>query len=266
MKFDGILHRISDSNRERPSEPARRSGEDSPAVFYGIAIAAGAAASALTFTQSGISLLLLLAVAIAALVLLRMWTVGIVLLIIQGALLFGQPQALMVRVSPFDLILAAGVMTLLLAACRYFVIAPELSPVADLSDSTIRYLPERFRESLAGQLSRRARRFSVAERSTGLLRIVLAVAGAAFLLRSVPVNPYALDEARLIPSGLRLISLGVLLLSIFLVTDLLLDTMTWRRISLREARLFLRSVLTSWCDRELRAVNRHDAKQRRKRR
>jgi hypothetical protein len=92
------------------------------------------------------------------------------------------------------------------------------------------------------------------------------VGGAAFLLRSIPVNPYALDEAWLIPSGLRVISLGILLLAIFLVTDFLLDVMTWRRISLIEARVFLRSVLTSWCDRELRAINRHDLNQRRPRR
>lgn len=265
MKHDGVLRRISESNREK--KPERRSAESksSPAFFYAMAMVAGATAAAMMFRRGGVSLLVFFAVALGALVILRRWTVGVILLLIQAALLAGQPQVLMDRASTSDLILASAVITLVIASCRFLMIAPELSPVADLSRATQRMLPRRFQHT-PGPLTRRNSRFCPAERFTAALRILLSVGGAAFLLRSIPVNPRALDEAWLIPSGLRLISLGVLLLAIFLVTDLLIDVLTWRRISPREARVFLRSVLTSWCDRELRTVHRHELKQPRSRR
>ena len=265
MKPEGVLRRISDSNRETKTAHRPPNDESEPAFFYAIAMAAGATATAMLFTRGGVSLLLFFAVSLGTLVVLRRWTVGVILLLVQAALLVGQRQDLMHRASISDLILASAIMTLLVAASRFLVIAPELSPVADLSEATRRYIPRRLRGTLSS-LVRRDGHFCPAERFTAALRILLAVGGAAFLLRSIPVNPYALDEAWLIPSGLRVISLGILLLAIFLVTDFLLDVMTWRRISLIEARVFLRSVLTSWCDRELRAINRHDLNQRRPRR
>jgi hypothetical protein len=266
MKPDGILQRISESNRDRPAQPHQATVEGSPALFYGIAIAAGATASAMLFTRGGAGLLILFAAGLAALVVLRLWTVGILLLVIQGALFAGQPQRLIDRVSFLDLVTAAGVMTLLVAGSRFLMIARELSPIANLSEATRRYLPRNLRESTEHDLTRHAADFGIAERGTGILRIVLAVAGAALLLRAIPVDPNSLDDAWLIPSGLRLISLAVLLLSIFLVTDLLIETVTWRRLSVREARVFVRSVLTTWCDRELRAVMYQEMKQRRNRR
>lgn len=266
MKPDGILQRISDSNRDAPALSQPATGEGSPAVFYGIAIAGGAVASALTFTRNGPELLLLFAAALAALVILRLWTVGILLLIVQAALTAGQTMDQNDSVSMFDLIIAAAVMTLLVAAGRFLMIARELSPLADLSEATRRYLPEKLRTRTDESLTRNARGFGIAERGTVILRIVLAVAGAALLLRAIPIDPNSLDDVWLIPPGLRLISLGVLMLSIFLVTDLLIEAVTWRRLSVREARVFLRSVLTSWCDRELRTIMYQEMKQRRKRR
>jgi len=265
MKPEGVLRRISDSNREKRTPHRPPNDESAPAFFYSIAIAAGATAAAMLFTRGGVSLLLFFAVSLGALVVLRRWTVGVILLLVQAALLVGQRPDLMHRASISDLILASAIMALLVAASRFLVIAPELSPVADLSEATRRYVPMRFRGTLSS-LVRRDGSFCPAERFTAALRILIAVGGAAFLLRSIPVNPYALDEAWLIPSGLRVISLGVLLLVIFLVTDFLLEVMTWRQISVSEARIFLRSVLTSWCDRDLRAINRHDLYQRRPRR
>jgi hypothetical protein len=266
MKPDSILQRISDSNQDVPLQSRQATGESSPAFFYAIAIAAGATASALTFTRNGAELLLLFAVALAALVILRLWTVGILLLIVQAALFAGQPLRLIDRVSLFDLVIAVSVMILLVAASRFLMIAEELSPLAGLSEAARRYLPGKIRKATDQTLTRDAREFGIAERGTGILRIILAVAGAALLLRAIPVNPNAEDEVQLIPTGLRLISLGVLMLSVFLVTDLLIEAVTWRRLSVREARVFLRSVLTSWCDRELRAVMYQEMKQRRKRR
>lgn len=265
MKPDGLLRRISDSNQETVTGSRQPADESSPAFFYLITMAAGATATAMMFTRGAGSFLLFLMVTLGALVILRRWTVGLVLLLIQAALLVGQPRIEMKQASLWDLILAAAAITLLAAASRFLMVAPELSPVADLSAATRRLMPRKLRGA-GSSLVRHAGHYGVAERLTLIFRVVLAVGGAAFLLRSIPVNPFALDEAWLIPSGLRLISLGVLLLAIFLVTDLLLDVVTWRRISPREARLFLRSVLTSWCDRELRAIFRHGLKQRRSRR
>ena len=266
MKPDGILKRISDSNRDAPAMSHRASDQTSPAFFYGIAIAAGAAASVTMFSRGGAGLLLGFAAGLAALAILRLWTVGILLLVIQGALFAGEPQRLIDRVSLLDLITAAGVMTLLVAGSRFLMIARGLSPIVNLSEATRRFLPGNLRASAEQEFTRHTADFGIAERSTAVLRIVLAVAGAALLLRVIPVDPGALDDAWLIPSGLRLISLAVLLLSIFLVTDLLIETVTWRSLSVREARVFLRSVLTVWCDRELRAVMYQEMKQRRNRR
>ncbi|MBC8290818.1 MAG: hypothetical protein H8E37_10930, partial [Planctomycetes bacterium] len=261
----GVLRRISESNREKKTSHRPPTDESAPAFFYAIAMAAGATAAAMLFTRGGVSLLLFFAVALGALVILRRWTVGVILLLVQAALLVGRQQDLMHRASIPDLILASAIMTLLVAASRFLIIAPELSPVADLSEATRRYVPKRFRGKL-NSLVRRDGNYCPAERFTAVLRVLIAVGGAALLLRSIPVNPFALDEFWLIPSGLRVISLGILLLTIFLVTDFLLDVLTWRRISTSEARVFLRSVLTSWCDRELRAIYRHNLKQRRRRR
>lgn len=266
MKPDGILQRISESNQDAPTLPRQVTDEGPPAFFYAMAIAVGATTSAMMFSRGGAGLLLLFAAGLAGLVVLRLWTVGVLLLVIQGALFAGQPQRLIDRVSPFDLLIAAAVMILIVAASRFLMIARELSPIASLSGATRRYLPGNLRESTEQALTRNAVDFSSAERATGLVRIVLAVVGAALLLRAIPVHPSALDDAWLIPSGLRLISLAVLMLAIVLVTDLLIETVTWRRLSYREARVFLRSVLTSWCDRELRAVMYQEIKNRRNRR
>lgn len=249
MKPDGILRRISESNQDGPLQPSQSTGETSPAFFYSIAIAAGAAASALTFSRGGVWLILLFGLALAGMMILRLWTPGVLLLIVQAALFGGQPMKLIDRVSLPDLMIAAAVITLVVAGSRFLMIARNLSPIASLSESVRRYLPDGLRESTGQTLTRNAVAFGHGERVTAILRIVLAVVGAALLLRAIPVDPTAEDTVWLIPTGLRLISLGVLMLSIFLVTDVLVETITWRRLSIREARVFLRSVLTSWCDR-----------------
>ena len=93
MKPEGVLRRISDSNRETKTSHRPPNDESEPAFFYAIAMAAGATATAMLFTRGGVSLLLFFAVSLGALVVLRHWTVGVILLLVQAALLVGQRRA-----------------------------------------------------------------------------------------------------------------------------------------------------------------------------
>jgi len=266
MKLDGQNTGRTAFSQTGPRASDSQSLSDPIATFYGLTIAAAAVTCTLTFSVARAELILLFAVAVAALFLFRMWMPGLLLLIVQTALYLEQPQLMIDRISPFDLLISFSVVTLLIASSRFLLLAPEQSPVAAVTKTTQRWLPQTFRRLTVSPLSRSGDHAGGTERATGLLRAAVAVAGAAILLMSIPIIPDSRDEVQLIPVGLRLISLGILLLGIFLVTDFLLSIVAWKRISPREARLFLGSVLTSWCDRELRTIHRQEQKLRQRRR
>ncbi|MCA9050517.1 MAG: hypothetical protein KDA89_17390, partial [Planctomycetaceae bacterium] len=71
-------------------------------------------------------------------------------------------------------------------------------------------------------------------------------------------------EYRLYPHGYRVLALGLILFAVFLVAWLLINEETWRRLTSKQARLYLRSTLLQWVFSDLRSVIRRTLRRRRR--
>lgn len=86
----------------------------------------------------------------------------------------------------------------------------------------------------------------------GLALIAVIIARALLLL--VPLNPYEANRLRFRPGELRAIYFGLVLLSIYGATWLVVREVQWRSLSAQQARFHLRGVLVQWLSRDLRRV------------
>ncbi|MEZ6130920.1 MAG: hypothetical protein R3C59_19800 [Planctomycetaceae bacterium] len=95
---------------------------------------------------------------------------------------------------------------------------------------------------------------------SGVLKIAVCATVAAVVLNAFPVNPvpgerlYTYREFSLIPSGYRLIRLSLTLFAVFLVSWIVINESVWRRLSPRQASVYLRSTFLNWVHRDLRMV------------
>ena len=94
-------------------------------------------------------------------------------------------------------------------------------------------------------------------------RALLLVLGAGLLLEMLPIEQSSVREVGLTPTGLRTISIGLVLFTGYLVLTLPLSEVRWRRLTPDQADIYLRSRLVCWLHRDLRAVERYQRRLRR---
>jgi hypothetical protein len=230
-----------------------------------------AAVSAWLLTQSfplylsTIGLLLLLAV--GATLLLRSSLIPALLFLTQAVLFVSDRSSLQAVVTLDGQIVAASLLALLLSLQRYLQL-PEPARLRELLEQTF----DRFK--LPNWLIiRRKKETTTFRSSAGFaellligLRVIAAVVFAAWLLALVPVNPEAPNDVALRPTAHRSIKLGVSFAVAVIVLNTILNSIAWRRLTPRCARLFHYLELTEWCGREIRAILRLEEKHKRRRR
>lgn len=100
------------------------------------------------------------------------------------------------------------------------------------------------------------------------LAIVIGMSAyvASQLLASVPLNPeargFTIREYRLIPTGYRVIMLGLKLFCIALVSWIAINELVWRSLSKRQAAIYLRSTFLGWIHRDFRMIAKRRIKHR----
>jgi hypothetical protein len=193
----------------------------------------------------------------------RFWTVALIFLMVQVGLFLVEPGSLGAYAdSPGSSILAMGVLALVISCCRYLTLTASPVPYRLSNRESARvamlHVRRRPRSSFVpyGILPRAESTVGKTELLTTLARIVVSVVAVSVLLVLVPLDPAAPENARLIPPAVRIITLIVVLLLIWVVTNGLLNVLVWRRLSTVEARLFLRSELSKWIHREVSSVSR----------
>lgn len=210
-------------------------------------------------------LLLLFVAAIVALVLVRLWTVAALFILVQMKLVFREAPRGVSILSDGELLFGIGVMLMLIAGSRLVSLtAPMVTP-----DTTIvglcrtifrRFVGGENEDQRAVMPTRRGMTFSTAECLTGLARAVGAVAIAAFLLGRFPLDPMSLNRLLLFDWSARTITIGIVFVVIFQITTAVLGTLSWRRLTESEARVFVRSEVVQWGHRELRVAAKQNTK------
>lgn len=85
----------------------------------------------------------------------------------------------------------------------------------------------------------------------------VTVAAAGFLLQNVPEVRMSARTLALTPSGLRTITIGLMLFAVWILIDLPLKEIHWKQIRRQQAGVWLRSQLAGWFYRDLKAVEHH---------
>lgn len=214
---------------------------------------------------STIGLLLLLAV--GATLLLRSSLVPALLFLAQAVLFVSDRSSLQEVVTLEGQIVAVSLLALLLSLQRYLQL-PEPARLREL----LQRMFDRFRLP-SWLVIRRERESAAFQSSAGFgellllgLRVIAAVVFAAWLLALVPVNPEAPNDVALLPTAHRSIKLGVGFAVAVILLNTILNSISWRRLAPRSARLFHYLELTEWCGREIRAILRLEEKRKRRRR
>lgn len=236
-----------------------------------LSLAIVAAVSAWLLTQSfplylsTIGPLLLLAV--GATLLLRSSLVPALLFLTQAVLFVSDRSSLEPVVTIEGQIVAGSLLVLLLSLQRYLQL-PEPTRLRELLQQAF----DRFRLP-SWLVMRREKEPATFQGSAGFgevlligFRVVAAVVFAAWLLALVPVNPEAPSDVALLPTAHRSIKLGVGITVAVIVLNTILNSIAWRRLTPRGARLFHYLELTEWCGREIRAILRLEEKRKRRRR
>lgn len=100
------------------------------------------------------------------------------------------------------------------------------------------------------------------------LVIAMCATVASFLLASVPLIPdssgFTRREYKLVPTGYRIIVLGLKLFCIALVSWIAVNELIWRNLSQKQAGVYLRSTFLVWIHRDFRMVLKRQMKLRRK--
>lgn len=205
----------------------------------------------------------LLFVCVAAIFVGRLWTMSLILFLIQVGLFLAEPGSLGAYAeSPGSSLLAMAVLALLISSSRYLALTS--LPVSyrlntrESARMALMHLRREPRDGFAsfGVLPRAESTVGSAELLTTLLRIAVAVIAVSMLLELVPLEPDSPAHARLIPPAVRTISLVVILLLVWMLINGLMNVLVWRRLSPVEARVFLRSELSKWIHREVSSVSR----------
>lgn len=224
---------------------------------------------------------LFMAIFMGLLLILRIWFVGPVLFLVMMSLLM-QPRG-PVGLAALDggsLLFAAATVTFVLAGSRYVAL---VAPILPYSSKSIRATVRDTYEWVMGLLSERSngaedsvstRRARLGRRRSetirreefisGMFRVLVSLLAAFLLLIVVPLRPDVVNRFGLVPMAVRAITLGWLLLAIVGVSYLLAAPVNWFRHTPREAGVFLRSVLTRWCARDMGAMVKRQVKHRRK--
>ena len=267
---------------DRPSPKSTSPGSDpfaarlSPATGYAIAAVVSGLFISVWFSPNDSLLIGVFAACFVLMLTLRTWTIAVMLLLIQIELFLVEPHSINAfSQSDGSAILAVAVLALLIFTSRFLCLTSPPIPYPISLRSSIRaatlHARRVSREALApfGWVPRDASSVSSSEVVTMLVRIVVPVAAVSVLLALIPLiplDPLAPNYARLIPPAVRTITLGVILLLICVITNSLLSVLSWRRLSVLESRIYIRSVLSKWIHREITAVVKRQLKLRKTRR
>lgn len=214
-------------------------------------------------------LLLVFVVSIVALVLVRLWTVAALFVLVQMKLLFRETPRGFSILSDGELLFGIGVLVMLIAGSRLVSLtAPIVTPDATLF-GLFRTIYRRFvgggrEDQHAIMPTRRGVTFSPAECLTGLARAIGAIAVAAYLLDRFPLDPRSLERWLLFDWSARTITIGIVFVVVYQLTTAFLGTLSWRRLTEPEARVFLRGEVVHWGHRELRVAAKRNAKRERR--
>ena len=268
------------------TSPARdtQAARDAETVRPAIELNAGiyAVAALLSSGWIGLTLLdagrdwtaLVLGFLVVVMLLTRMWLVGPIYFATL-AFLFRDEERAIRTVGEFsgqESLLAAASIVFLISSCRYLCLTAPVLPYSLLSiTETVReslgFLMSVFTGGPEDNLTKKARLNSrMEERSaktvraeefmTCLLRILLALLAAFLLLQYVPLRDgyESRKEFGLVATGLRSATLAWILVGVTLVLSVVLTPISWVRHSSREAGVYLRSVVTRWCFKDLRSM------------
>lgn len=258
---------MNQKTHRAPHEASSPAPGTAPVVPLAIAAALSAWLLSLTFPPGlGIAGVLLL-LTVCSTLLFRSTLVPALLFLTQGVLFVTDQRSLRSVVTTEDQVIAGSLLVLLLSILRYLQI-PEPPRLRDL----LGQISERLR--LPGWLAiRRTKQpvtFHSSVRAGELLligvRVIGAVVIATWLLSLVPNNPQAPNDVALKPTAQRAITLALGFAIVVIVFNTLANSVAWRRLSRRAARLFQHSVLTEWCGREIHTILRLQEKQKRRRR
>ena len=245
----------------------------SPAAIYGGLMLLAAFLVSLRFPPSDFRLTVLFFACIALQWTLRMWAATPILILVLASLFFGERRTFSgLDHSTTEIITAGAVVLLLLASGRFLTLGVPVIPWnANLRTKFDRVWnrfvmgkPLKMDRSLLD--ARSPRLFSVSELITGFLRVVVAVVVATQVLEFMPIDSELADSVKLTPRWVRAISITLGLLTVVVLINILLSTLSWRRLSASEARVYLNSQLSQECHREIAAVFRVEQRQRRSRR
>ncbi len=89
-----------------------------------------------------------------------------------------------------------------------------------------------------------------------IIGILISVVITIGVLGAVPLDRTAVNWVRLRPTELRGIVLAAVLVGTFLLGSTVIGELKWRRVTLGQARLFLRGSVANWIEAEWRAVAR----------
>lgn len=224
------------------------------------------------FTASGDKRLMwLFLAALFGLVLLRVWTVAAMFVLLQMKLGVTERMRPVSQLTGGELVFGIAVVVMLISASRLVsLIAPMVAPDATmfgLLRTIYRRLGSDPREDQNAIMpARQGKTFTAMEGLTGLLRAVCAVLVAVYLLAMVPLDQSTRDTVLLFEWAVRPITLGVILIVIYQLTNAVLSTLAWRGLSKPEARVYLRSELVEWPHRDIRGVVKRQVRDRGNRR
>ena len=215
--------------------------------------------------------MLTLAIVLIGTGLYRLWLVPLMLLLVMTNLVITEePIYFGPYFGLYHLLMALAVLTFVVAASRYAVLAG--TPVAYYQGSLMSRMSVPIRRILSRIRSQRPKgveprdpaTFRATEVVTAVIRIVLAVIVAAAILSTYRLDPTIGQRTGIIPTVTRTIELGVTLVIAGIVIHFVIDTLCWRFLSAREARMFLRNEVTSEYGADLARMARYQVKGRKK--
>lgn len=265
---------VSDNQAKDGSEAVRPAIELNAGIYAVAALLSSGWIGLTLLDAERDSTAMVLGILVVVMLLTRMWLVGPIYFATLAFLFFDE-QRMSRTVGDFsgqESLLAAASIVFLISSCRYLCLTAPIVPYVTLS------ITETFQESLGflmsiftggpeDKLTKKARRNSrMEERSaktirpeefmTCLFRVLLALLAAFLLLQYVPIRDgyESRRDFGLVATGLRSATLAWILVGVTMVLGVVLTPISWVRHSPREAGVYLRSVVTRWCFKDLRPM------------
>lgn len=223
-----------------------------------------------TLTRNGDRRILwLFSLAVITLLLVRIWTVAALFVLVQLKLALRDTPRGLSLLRDDELLFGIGVLAMVIAGSRLVVLLAPMVP----NDTTIFGLFRALARQLAADAradrtvvmpTRHGATFSATEVVTGMARAIAAVLVAALLLGKFPLDPTTIERMVLFDWAVRSITISVVLILIYQVTNAVLGTICWRRLTPPEARVHLRSELVNGTHSEVRVAVTQQIKQLRK--